>query len=56
MPVHRIPRAHVEEDIRELERRDCERVVSRSYDGDFVIVETEFITLETRTLPPVVLP
>ena len=51
MPTHRIPRAHLDEDERELERRDGERVVSRSYDGEFVIVETEFITVETRAVP-----
>lgn len=51
MPTHRIPRAHVEEDILELERREGERVVSRTYEGDFVIVETEYITVETRVVP-----
>ena len=50
MPEHRIPRAHLDEDLRELERHEGERVESVTYDGDFAVVRTSFITLETRVV------
>jgi hypothetical protein len=50
MPRHRIPRAHLDEDLRELARHEGERVVSTTYEGDFAIVETEYITIETRVV------
>lgn len=49
MPTHKIPRAHLEEDLKVL-HREGERQVSISYEGDFALVETEWITIETRTV------
>ena len=47
MPIHRIPRAHLDEDLIEL-RRTGETVVSVSVDGDVAVVVTEFVGVETR--------
>lgn len=47
MPVHRIPRAHLDADLIEL-RKTGEKVVSMANDGDHVVVVTEFVGRETR--------
>lgn len=47
MPVHRISKATLQEELLELERVRSERVVSLSEDGDDVIVRTESV-IETR--------
>jgi hypothetical protein len=39
MPIHRIPRAHMHEDVTAIER-EGERVTAVAVDGDFVIVAT----------------
>ena len=51
MPLHRIPRASLHEDLFDLTRRQGERVVSISadpFDPDRYLVATEFVRLETR--------
>jgi hypothetical protein len=49
MPTHRIPRAHLDDDLKEL-RASGERVVTMTFDStdDRVVVVTEFIGTETR--------
>jgi hypothetical protein len=47
MPIHRIPRAHLDEDLVEL-RKTGERVVTITNDGNVAVVVTEFIGVETR--------
>jgi hypothetical protein len=49
MPVHKIPRATLHEDLVVLER-EGERIRSVAIDGEYAIVVTEFITLETRVV------
>jgi hypothetical protein len=46
MPIHRIPRAHLDEDLVEL-RKTGETVVSIVYEGDTAVVLTES-GIETR--------
>ena len=47
MPIHRIPRAHLDEDLIEL-RKTGERVVTMTPETDVFVVVTEFIGIETR--------
>ena len=53
MPIHRIPRVSLDEDLRDIIRVQCERVLSVAPDGDFYIVVTELAPLETRDYTPV---
>lgn len=49
MPIHRIPRATYAEDILGLTRKEGERVVSVTLDGDEYVVVTELaVDPETR--------
>lgn len=48
MPVHRIPRSSLDEDLKDITRKQGERVIDISYDGDEALVITEYITVETR--------
>ena len=48
MPVHRIPRAHLDEDLKEL-RATGEHPTSITYDGDIAVVLTEYVGIETRS-------
>lgn len=50
MPLHRIPRASLHEDLFDLTRRQGERVVSVTADpfDPVYLVATEFVRLETR--------
>lgn len=49
MPVHRVPRALLDETIVELERARSEDVISVVADGDeFVLVTRKRYTTETR--------
>ena len=52
MPIHRIPRATMHEDVRELEH-DGERIVSVAPDSDpaFVLIGTRFVGQEVETRP-----
>ena len=45
MPTHRIPRAHLDEDLKEL-RATGERVVTMTNDGEHVVVVTEYVVQE----------
>ena len=45
MPTHRIPRAHLDEDLKEL-RSTGERVVAMTNDGEYVVVVTDYATEE----------
>lgn len=47
MPIHRIPRARLDEDLVEL-RKTGEKVVTITNDGDIVVVVTEYTGVETR--------
>ena len=49
MPEHRIPRATLHEDLAVL-AREGERVQSIALDGDYAVVLTEWITIETRVV------
>ena len=49
MPIHRIPRVTLHEDLLELMRHDGEKVVSVTVDGPLHFrVVTEFVGVETR--------
>lgn len=41
MPVHRVPKGSVHEDVTKIER-ESERIVSVSVDGDYFVIFTEF--------------
>lgn len=51
MPVHRVPRATLHEDLLDIDRKQCERVMSITPDPDdstrFIVI-TEFRGVETR--------
>lgn len=55
MPTHRVPRGTLHEDLLDIERVQCEKVLSIVVDTDdsaFYIVETRFNTdVETRVAP-----
>lgn len=42
MPIHRILKAHLHEDLLDVERAQGERVVRTVDDGEYVIVYTEY--------------
>lgn len=52
MPIHRVPRSTVDQDLRDI-RHDCEHVVSIQPDADpaFLLIYTEFDTTEIETRP-----
>ena len=53
MPIHKVPRARLHEDITAIER-DGERVTALVVEGDFVLVATCWLgeILETRPVTP----
>jgi hypothetical protein len=58
VPIHRVPRASLHEDLQEITRRQGERIVSVTpdpFDPERYLVLTEFLVMETRPVEDVAL-
>ena len=56
MPIHRVPRASLHEDLQDLGRRQGERIVSVTpdpFDPERYLVLNEYLGMETRPVEDV---